>query len=100
MNQPRYYCQDFDEPTVSRWFWLVPLVIIATLTHAGAFFYGDFQGSKRVIAQAEAIVKANARRATPAINPPPSLIDCTKHGREEFFRTCRARMRSGLVGGK
>lgn len=75
-------------------------VFILACSHLAAFAVGDWHGATATMEAAAEIVKTNARRATPAANPPPQLLKCDDAGLAEFKRCVKARYRSGMVGPK
>ena len=94
----RYQSADFEEPDMAaRYFWIVLAILILALSHLIAATFGGWYVIEQARAEAAKIVATNARRVTPAATPVP-LIRCDQAGREEFARTCRARMRSTETG--
>lgn len=86
----RYY--DWDR--IRHLAFVVLLLTLAQSALCGfAFYLGGEWAVDRAVAAAAKIV--TAKRANPAVNPPASLIDCTKEGRAEMLRICGARWRMG-----
>lgn len=87
------------DTTTDRYLWmlLVGCMWIGSLAIA-AVLGGNFV-LDRARAEAAQIVATNARRVQP-VTQIPQLIPCSKEGREEYARLCRARFRSAEIGGK
>lgn len=81
------------EESSSPWLELfIGVVIVLCAIAIGAVF--GFEHRDRL----QRVIDAQPKARPVSMNPPAFLIGCDRPAVEEVARTCRARMRSGLVG--
>lgn len=91
-----YHRSDFEP---NRWngpfVFLIGCCLLVAIA-SGSFYLG-MRTQETLHAEAKRIEDAKPKRAANLVNPPASLIQCDKAGREEFSRICRQRYRAGSV---
>jgi hypothetical protein len=94
-SRPLFLRRYYDWDRIRHLAFVVVLLIFVQALCGFAFWLGSEWTVDRARAEAAKIV--TAKRANPAVNPPASLIDCTKEGRAEMLRICGARWRMGKL---
>lgn len=93
-NAPRYYSQDFEPQASTPLLFFIGCVLACCAFAIGAV--AGFEFRDHMAREAEKNKPLQARKTS--ANPPAFLIGCDRPAIEEVARTCKARMRSGLVG--
>ena len=93
----RHIFLQYEQPEASpALLFFIGLLLILAATSCGVVV--GFEWRDMLQRQADEAAKLKPRPVVQ--NPPPFLIGCDRSAVEEVSRTCRARLRSGMVGAK